>query len=230
MGGCDVQMRNKKWILTVAGVLVVGVALSACGSSSPKSNGTTTTMAPQTTTTGMASSVAQIQSLSTSAQSGKDATFAATWSSTTSGTTTTLTLAQSPPKSLFQSGTTKIINNGTTTYICSSGASCISEPGSNPLASIEDLYDGQTFLDAVQGWNSQAVLQSEGVSLSFSTGSYGGVSSNCVNITKTGSPNAIWCLSATTGIMTYWAYGSASFTLESYTSSPPASDFTVPAG
>jgi hypothetical protein len=226
-------MRNKmtRWALTTAGVLVVGIALSACGSSSPSSSNTTTTAAPgTTTTTASASSLSQVQALSSAASQGQSATFAATWTSTSNGTASSLTLAQSPPKSLFAANGEKIISTGTTTYICGSSGSCVSEAGANPLASIEGLYDGSTFRDTVEAWSSQSVLQAEGVTLTFTTGTYGGVASKCVNISKSGSNAGVWCVGNNSGILTYWAYGSSSFTLQSYSSSPPSSDFTVPAG
>jgi hypothetical protein len=213
-------MRGRRHGLAlVAGATVLALTLGACGSSSSSTSTSTST----TTTT----PVSQIQGLGHLAQSGENATFAATWTTTSKGTTTTLSLAQDPPKSYFKVGSAVVINDGRATYYCASSTICVKESGVNPLADVMGVYDGQEFVSTIQGYDTAAILKLEGIDLSFHDATYGGLASTCVDIAHAGH-TATWCVAHHTGILTYWAADGDSFTLTSYSSSPPASDFRAP--
>ncbi len=224
MGRSIVSTNVWRSAVVVLSVLGMGAVLSACGGGSGSSASTSST----STTMGDSPSE-QLQALTSSAHGGQNATFVATWTSTSSGKTTTLTLAQSPPKSYFAAGSGFLLNTGSKTYYCTSSAYCIVESGTNPLSSLVGIYNGQSFINSVQAYQSAAILKTEGVTLTFSTGTYGGVSSNCVNV-QHASSTAKWCVGTSAGVLTYWSADGDSFTLKSYSSSPPASDFTLPSG
>jgi hypothetical protein len=210
--------------VAVAAVMSGGLILSACGSSS-SSNVTTTT---GTKSPGNAS---QLSTLTKAAGKGQGATFSATWSSTSSGSTQSITLEQSPPKSKFTTtGGGFVLNDGTSTYFCSGTTTCLKEPsGTNPLAGLLNLYNGSTFLSAVSAYKQVAFLRAAGIHLSYSSANYSGVASTCLKITARSSVGVKWCVSKK-GILTYWSSGSASFTLTHYSSSVAASDFQLPSG
>lgn len=217
----------------VTTALVLGVALSACGSSGKNSSTTTSSMSTTTSTT--ASGLGAIQQLNQKVEQGQKATFLASWTSTESGKAETITIAQESGKSYMQvtsSGSSEdIISTGTETCFCT-GSSCFKESGTNPLAGVLDVYDGQEFLDTTEAFTAQAVLKAEGINLSFTSGTYAGQSSKCVDITKTGKSGgtATWCVSTANGLLTHWSADGNSFSLSSYSSTPPASDFQLPKG
>jgi hypothetical protein len=224
--------RTKRLTL-VAALVAFGVGLAACGSSSPSASSTTTSTSTTTTTVAQSSSQ-QLQSLTSLAQNSKTATFKAVYTYTSSGKTQTITFAQSPPKYFFQVGTSGFtVNDGTTTYYCAQSHCLATSSSSNPLLSLSGLFNGTTFADSVRAYTvAAAALAAAGVSLTFSTGTYGGVSSQCVHVsdTKSATKTFVWCVASASGLMDYWSAGTSSFALTSFTTSPPASDFAVPAG
>jgi hypothetical protein len=227
----------------LAVLLAFGAGLAACGSSSTATT-TTTTTSGVTGSTGSAgnsggsgntgSASASLSSLTSLANAGKSATFEAVYTYTpTTGKSETITFAQSPPKSLFKVGSTGfILNDGTTSSYCAMSTCYTSAASADPLASLTFLFDGQTFRDSVAAYDATtSALAAEGITLSYSDATYAGQPSKCVtvNSTKGGGSTFTWCV-ASNGIMTSWTSGSATFALTSFTSSPPASDFVLPAG
>jgi hypothetical protein len=179
---------------------------------------------------GTSGAIGQIESLKSSAAKGEGASFVASWTSSSSGTVTKITLAHEGTKDYFATSSTFIVATSNQTYYCTTSAmTCVKEAGMDPLAGLLGLYDGSTFVDTAKVYTDQAILEAEGVSLNFSSGTYGGVASKCVKISKNAS-TATWCVGTSSGILTYWLANSDSFTLTSYSSTPPAADFSVPAG
>jgi hypothetical protein len=230
------QRRSTAVALALLGF---GIVLSACGSSSPSAAPTTTTTSsPQangsttTTTTASGTISSEVSQLGSLASSGASATFQATYTYTDGASHQTMVFAQSPPKSLFKDSQSGLaVDTGTATYFCSAG-SCYNAGTTNPLAELFYLFDGKTFQDTVSEYAvTSAYLAAHGDSLTFSTSTYAGQASKCVTITQsTGSAKtAVWCV-ADRGIMTSWRAGSASFSLTSFTASPPSADFALPAG
>jgi hypothetical protein len=74
----------------------------------------------------------------------------------------------------------------------------------------------------------EAVAHAAGYDVTFSTASFAGQSATCATIAAAGK-NAKYCVTKQ-GILAYEGSSASSFTLTSYSSSPPASDFALPAG
>jgi len=208
-------------------VVALGAALSACGSSSSSASSTTTT------TSGSSGSVAsQVASLTSLSQNAKSASFQAVYTLTESGKTSTITLSQTPPKYLFKtSDGVLLLDDGTNAYYCGSDKKCLQMSGSNPLAAELSLFNGTTFQSVARGYAvASSVLSMLHVDVSFSNATYGGQSSQCMKITYTKtSTSATYCVSST-GVLTYWSAGTTTFTLTSFSSSPPSSDYVLPSG
>ena len=69
----------------------------------------------------------KLDALTGNVKAAQKSTFQAVYTSTSGGSTSTITLAQSPPKQLFSStdssgSTTSLVNTGTTTYSCTGGS------------------------------------------------------------------------------------------------------------
>jgi hypothetical protein len=229
-------------VATLIGLLLTGVVLAAC-SSSPSSSATTTTGASSGTTAttsssssgGGSSDASKIQSLSSSVQAGQHATFKAVYTThSATAASQTITIEQMPPKSVFGTTSGSVINDGTHTYFCSSSggtSQCVSESataGSNPLKSITALFDPATILSEFQAAQSAAAAHSLGYSFAFSSETYAGVPTKCVNFTHA-AESVKYCVTDS-GILAYASSAGNTFELTNFTSSPAASDFSLPAG
>lgn len=215
-------------------VAAAAIGLSACGggSKSPAASTATTTTAGSATTAGSPTTAGsgggsnQLTQLANEMNSGLNTTFKATYSGTSGGQTQTVTLEQAPPNSLFSSGTGEVISNSSKTYFCSTSGqeTCVVESGPNPLAGLLSLYSPKTYISDLQA----AQASAHGSNLSFSTKTIAGQSSNCVTVTGVAS-NGTYCVTSS-GILASVSSGSDSFTLTSYTTNVPASDFRIPSG
>jgi hypothetical protein len=234
-------------VATLIGLLLTGAVLAAC-SSSPSSSATTTSGASATTSGGSAttastsssssgggsSDASKIQSLSSTVQAGEHATFKAVYTThSTTAPSQTITIEQMPPKSVFGSTSGSVINDGTHTYFCSSSSGqeqCVSESGAagNPLASITAIFSPATVLSEFQAAQSAAAAHALGYGFAFSSETYAGVPTKCVNFTHA-AQTVKYCVTDS-GILAYASSAGNTFELTSYTSSPAASDFAVPSG
>jgi hypothetical protein len=239
-------------VTQVALVAIAGVALAACSSGGSSTGSTTTTNSTNTgssttsasstpTTSSAGGSVAsKLQALMQSTQAVKGRTLALTYteSSSTSGAgAKTLTFAQDPPKYLFEVSSAILVDTGTATYACSntgSGADYCESSGATTtaLAPLLNLITGQTVSSSLQSVRAGVLAKLAGVHASFSNASFAGQSSTCVSGSQ-GANTFKYCLTDS-GVLAY-AGGSntttfGSLTLISYSTSPPASDFTVPKG
>ncbi len=231
-------------------VLAVGALLASCGSSSSSSNTTSTTGAPTTGSgsTSSGGSSSELQTFGGTIKAAKSATFKAVYTSTSSGSgPQTITLAQAPPKQSFSTtdssgSTSTLLNTGTGTYVCDSSSSapptCTSMTGlggAGALSSIISVYNGTSALTAIQGWQSIAAAHLTGVSLTFTKDTIAGQAVRCANWKYQGS-STTYCVTdsgvlakvSTSGGPT--SSSSSGFELTSFTTSPPASDFELPAG
>jgi hypothetical protein len=206
-------------------VAVAGLALGACSSSSSSSS---------SAAGGAASSGvnAQLSAIAAKVQSGKGATFKATYKSTGSSSGT-FVFAQKPPKTYFTSGDSQLIDTGTTTYICSGSSgtpTCIASSGSsNPLAGVLGLFNGATITTFLQTARAQAAAHAAGYTLSYSDATYAGQPSKCVTATGP-SGTSKYCVTDS-GIIAYVSTpGGNVFELTDYTTSLSDSDFQLPAG
>jgi hypothetical protein len=228
-------MRVPRRAMVLVGVLLLGTVLAACGSAKNTASTTTTTTGGGSVTTavatsGASSTVSKIEALSSSLQGEEKATFKAVYTITNAGTIQTVTIEQSPPKSLFTTKGGSVIDTGTATYFCSdSGQSfCESTGTSDPLASLTALFSPQTALAELKAVQAEAAAHAAGYNVSFSSGTYGGQSTTCANVT--GTTGAVKYCITKQGLLAYASSPGGSLALTSFSSSAPASDFALPAG
>ncbi|HVC71586.1 MAG TPA: hypothetical protein VNC61_15130 [Acidimicrobiales bacterium] len=227
-------------VTAFGGVVLLGVTLPACSSSTNSATTTTTTTAapggsPSATTSASGSAdsslTGKIGALSSQVKAAERKTFKAVYTTTGSGADQTVTIEQSPPKSVFSTGSGSVINTGTASYYCSNSggqATCYNAGTSNPLASLVALYSPAAALTELKAAQAEAAIHAAGYSVSFSTQSFAGESATCANISTAGK-NAKYCVTKQ-GILAYAGSDASSFTLTSYSSSPPAGDFALPSG
>jgi hypothetical protein len=181
-------------------------------------------------TSGATSSASKLDALSSSVQAGEKLTFKSVYTVTTASKTEIVTVEQSPPKSVFSTNDGSVIDTGTASYFCSAGATptCLDSGISNPLAILSDIFNPATVLSGLKDAQAQAAANAAGYTISFSSGSYAGQSTTCATINGSGN-TAKYCVTKQ-GILAYVSTTGATFALTSYSSSPAASDFALPAG
>jgi hypothetical protein len=222
---------------------VTGVVVSACSSSSNSvATATTSTTASSSATTepapsggGSSSRSSQFDALSSSVQAGECATFKAVYTShTTSGTTQTITIEQTPPKSVFSVPTGSVIDDGTHTYFCTAAGGseqCVESTSSgspNPFSVLTEIFDPTTLLNEFHAAQSAAAAHTAGYTVAFSGATYAGLSAKCLDYTG-GGQSVKYCVT-NSGILAYAQAAGGTFELTSFSSSPAASDFALPAG
>lgn len=225
--------------LSRAGFLVVAVcALAAVGAAGPAFAKTKNHGKHTKHTTASSNPATELSALSSQVQAAKNRSFKATWTtSSASGGPTTVTLEQKPPDSLFltsggSGGGGEFLATATASYFCGSSSgteTCLKESGPNPLVGLMDLYTGDTFVSALQGYEAEVAAKVQGVDLKFSNQSFAGLSAKCVNASSKGQ-SFKWCVTSS-GILAYASTGGkATFSLTSYSTKVSASDFNLPHG
>ncbi|HXX89761.1 MAG TPA: hypothetical protein VEI83_06025 [Acidimicrobiales bacterium] len=220
----------------VGALAVTGLVLGACTSSGSgsSSSSSTSSSSSSSSSAGGSSLSSEIQALSSKIQSGKGATFKATYTSTGgSSSSQTIVFEQKPPKTFFSSGTGEMINDGTTTYFCDTSntpPTCISSStSSNPLASLIGIFSGATVTAFLQTAQAQAAAHAAGYNLSYSDGTFAGQPSKCISATGP-QGSGKYCVTDS-GIIAYVDSGNGNvFQLTDYTTNVSDSDFTLPAG
>lgn len=220
---------------TATVLAVAGMALAACGGSTPTAS-TSHTTAPSTTvgtaatsTTTAGSGSAGLSSIISHLTAAENGTFSVTYSVTGTGSPQTVTFAQDPPKSAIIAGSGRAIDTGTTSLFCST-TTCLSMGSSNPLAALEGLFEPSKVLPALQSYEGQEAEHAAGITVTYSNRTVGGQASTCATIhTPTMSSPAVYCVTST-GVLSYAAEGSGVVTLTAYSSSPDPSDFSPPPG
>jgi len=207
-------MLKSRGSIAVMAVVVASLALSACGTSSSS---------PST------SHKSKLTQFVDNLKKGQTQTFGATWTYVNDGKNQTVALSQKSPKSMFKVDSVLLVNDGSNTYYCATTSVCIKGGSNNPINLIADLFSGKTFITQMQSYTTSSSLSAAGYTVTFSSQTWGGIDSNCAEVTKSGS-SVSWCEGKSNGILTWWASGSNSFTITSYTSSPPSSDFQTPPG
>jgi hypothetical protein len=159
----------------------------------------------------------------------KGATFEVSYSVNSDGHTQSITFAQAPPKYLLKTESGSVIYTGSETLYCVSSSSCVSTTTTGPFASLMDLFSAtraSAFFDQAEV---EIGTKEAGYSVSFSTGTYGGLASQCATVTGHGHSGK-FCVSKN-GLFTYGASSTGgSITLTSYTSTVPGTAFTPPSG
>jgi hypothetical protein len=163
---------------------------------------------------------------------GKKITFEAVYKSVSSGgTSETVTIAQAPPKSDFSTGSGQVVDTGSGTYYCSGSSgheSCLSAGSDNPFSAIEEIFSPAAAIGAFDEAKEGLVEKSLGIKVSSSSATIGGLASTCVTVTEHGNSGK-YCVNKQ-GVLTYSGADNSYFELTSYSSSPSASLFKLPAG
>jgi hypothetical protein len=224
-----------------AAALAGGLALAACSSNSTSSSTTTSggtgggTTATTAATGGSASGVKSIVNAITRTS---NTTFSSTYTTSDSqtGQTQTVTFAQSPPKSAVITKNGSFYINGSTVTECSSASgtvTCMSLPSSisGSVSSLANLFSPGVVTNTLKGIEAESVAHAAGVSITTSSGTYGGYPSTCLTAKIPTDPAAVtYCAAKSNGILTYSVAGGNQVTLTAYTANPPASTVSPPAG
>ncbi len=88
-------------------------------------------LVPALPASGRAVSPLNLKALTNSINRSKNLTYLAQYTSVSDGQKTTVTIAQSPPKSNFSTSTGSVINNGKTTYYCSANSASTGNSGNS---------------------------------------------------------------------------------------------------
>ncbi|MGA2473825.1 MAG: hypothetical protein ABSG39_10065 [Acidimicrobiales bacterium] len=88
-------------------------------------------LVPALPASGRAVSPLNLKALTNSINRSKNLTYLAQYTSVSDGQKTTVTIAQSPPKSNFSTSTGSVINNGKTTYYCSTNSASTGNSGNS---------------------------------------------------------------------------------------------------
>jgi hypothetical protein len=220
--------------------MALTVLVAACSSGGSKSSssssasaaapaGTSATEAPATTAAS-SSGTDQLSALNAELGSAVNKTFKATYTANENGQTSTITIEQSPPKSVFVTPTSRIISTGTSTYICQTAGqvTCITETSGNPLAPVTALFDPKTVHGVLHGFEQEAAAHAVGVTISYSSKTIAGLPATCVTGSASGHIGT-YCVTKN-GVLAYVQSGANSFVLTSFSSIVPSSDFSLPAG
>ena len=201
-----------------------------------------------------------IKALTNSINRAKNLTYLAQYTSVSSGQSTTVTIAQSPPKSNFstserqrdqqrqddllllvQSGSSGNSGNSGSGNSGNSGNSgsvarprppqaqqCLSVKGANPLLGVENIFSPAVALGALAEAKQGLVSRLLGIKVTSSSASFAGQPSTCVTVTVRGKGGK-YCVTKQ-GILSYSGSSTSYFKLTKYSSKPPASLFSLPAG
>ncbi|MGO9334737.1 MAG: hypothetical protein ACLQCU_11945 [Acidimicrobiales bacterium] len=230
-------------LLTTVAVLAAGCSSSSTSTTTtttkPHSSSTTTTAAPSSSTTTTTPSGLSGSALLGKFKSGESATFVATYKFTsTTQELTSLTMARQGSDSLFEGTTSssnfELVTTGGKTYICTTptggSATCYDETGTaSSLAEIFDAYSSSTYLPYFQ-----EAASASGGHATYSSKTVNGISLSCVSVSNADGNAGTFCVTAQ-GVLGYVSWtgttstDSGSFELESYSTSVPSDEFTLPA-
>jgi hypothetical protein len=174
-----------------------------------------------------------LKTLQNNLNKAKHLTYEAVYKSISGGQTATVTIAQAPPKSNFTTSSGQVINTGTTTYYCSTSSgksSCVATSGSNnPFIGLEDVFSPAAALTALTEAKEGLVSRLLGIKVTGSSAKFAGQSATCVTV-KVRGQGGKYCVTKQ-GILAYSGTSSGSyFQLTHFTTSPPSSLFSLPAG
>ena len=174
---------------------------------------------------------AQLKALTNSVNHSKKATFEAVYKSVGLGSDASVTIAQSPPKSLFSTSGGVVVDTGSKTYYCTtSGGSntCLAAGTTNPFIGIEDIFSPAAALAAFGEAKEGLVSRALGIKLAESSETIAGQASTCVTVTVKGKADK-YCVTKQ-GVLAYSGSGGQYFELTKFVKTPPSSLFQLPAG
>jgi hypothetical protein len=222
-------------------VLVVGgLVLASCGSSSPSNSKraettTTDSTAATSTTTGAASagSSSGLSQVEKGLAKTSGTTFSVTYLISEPGNTQSVTFAQSPPKeAVITKAASFYVSGKSTTYCYGTGKlTCSALPASmrGLLAGFEDLFVPGVLTNDIQDLQSDLAAHAAGYSATTSSGTFGRYASTCVTV-KESSKSALYCAADSNGVLTHLVEGDVNLTLTAFSANPPASTFLPPTG
>lgn len=216
----------------VALVLVVGaVALAGCNSKSTPGTSATASAGASAPAGSGSGQAGQLNALSSSVQAGKQSTFKAVY--TENSTTSTVTVEQKPPKSLFISGGVTFIDDGTASYTCEKSGgtpTCVSYAGGgfNPVVGLQQLFNPDLAANFYQQAATQLGAKAAGYNVSISTETFAGQDATCASVSGAGQSGR-YCVTRS-GILAYLGSAASHFSLSDFSTSVPDSDFELPAG
>jgi hypothetical protein len=181
---------------------------------------------------GSSVSPAKLKALTNSINHAKHLTYEATYKSVSpGGQTQTVTIAQSPPKTVFSASNGSVINTGKKTYYCSNSSgstTCLTESGGNPFIGLEDLFSPTLALTAFSEAKQGIVARALGIRSTLSSATFAGQSSTCVSVTVRGKGEK-FCVTKQ-GFLSYSGGSGSYFEMTKFSGSPPSSLFAIPSG
>ena len=238
----DGVLRVRARSLAVVCALVGGLVLAACSSSSSSSTTTTSrtatgSSAPASTSSASGGSASALKTVEDGITKSAGSTFSATYLTAhgATGQSQTVTFAQSPPKSAVITPNGSFYLSGSSVTECQgsgSSATCTSLPAdlTGTLSGLTDLFSPGILTNTLKGIQAQEAAHA-GVIVNQSSGTYGGLASTCVTVKGPNKPSALtYCAANSSGILTYANANGSTVTLTAFSTNPPASTFSPPAG
>lgn len=217
------------------------------GTTTSSGGGTTTTLptttaAPTTTSGGNSGSnpTAELNKLTAAAAGESKATFKLTYSTSGSSGAQQITIEQKPPDQLFKSNSGFLLTANNKTYYCSStggaATTCIvyGSASQSPVSALIGIYSSGTYITTMKTWQTVLAAHLPGIHISFTSASFAGQPSQCVNWDYSGQ-SVKYCITDS-GVLAYVgssgksAGSSSTFELKSYSTSVSSSDFSLPHG
>ncbi len=224
-------MKTASWLARSVAVGTLAVAIVGCSSSSKSSSSSSSSSSAASSSSGSGNSsgssggnlTSRVNAIATKINAAKNSTYKAVYTSNAAGQTQTITIEQAPPNSLFSTGDSTIVTKGSTTYACQKGAGCTTLPAGtpSPSAAVAEAFSPETALTAIQ-----AAANEPGVNVDTET--FAGQSSTCISVSNAGA-TAKYCVTDG-GILASESAAGNSFTLTSFTTNVPSSDFDTAAG
>jgi hypothetical protein len=224
--------------LTVLTALLGGLVFAACSSGSTSSTTTTTqTSTGSSAPSASGGSASALNTVENGITKSVGATFSATYltAHSSTGQSQSVTFAQSPPKSAVITPSGSFYLNGSSVTECQgsgSSATCTSLPSNltSSLTGLTNLFSPGILTNTLKGIQAEEAAH-VGVIVSESSGTYGGQASTCVTVKGSSQPSAVtYCAANSSGILSYANTAGSTVTLTAFSTNPPASTFSPPAG
>ncbi|HEU5002834.1 MAG TPA: hypothetical protein VFW71_08655 [Actinomycetota bacterium] len=219
-------MREQRFVL-IAG-LATAVLLAACSKGGTSAGSTTGAPAPSGT-----GDAAALQAAAQAAAGSTGTTFKAVYSSSESGSSSSpesITVEQKPPKSRFDAAGGSVISDGSKTDYCSTTngvQACYSSPGVSPVASLAQIFSPTNAAQFFRAASAALASAGAGQSVKVTHETFAGQSATCANVSSTDGSGK-YCVLAN-GVLAAVSDGGSSFQLTNYSTSPPDTDFVLPA-
>lgn len=227
----NAKSRRVTMVAVAVGTAIALAACSSSGSASPPSTGATSNLGGTSGASGGSSAASRLASLSKTLDDAQGSTFKATYSADYNGQSQTMTIAQDPPKSLFEVANAVIVDTGSSTYYCPTtpNPTCVNTTQENPVSGLVNAFSPKAALGQLQAAQAAVTSKAAGYDISFSSATFAGQPSSCV-ATKEGSASWKYCVTDA-GQLAYASSGPQQvFQMTSFTSSVSPSIFVLPMG